>query len=426
MITAQIITIGDEILIGQIVDTNSTYISRKLSEAGIHVTKKISVADKEEEIIRTVNEALMESDIVLMTGGLGPTKDDITKLTLCKYFQTSLRFDESTFRNLETLFKARGKVVTEINRKQAEVPENCIVIPNGRGTAPGMWFENPPATAQSSWWRTRDNRVLVSMPGVPQEMKVMMEESVLTKLKEKFKTPFILHKNILTQGIGESALAEMIMDWENNLATDMRLAYLPATGQVRLRISVSGENKNELQQRVGEKVTELQKIAGDFIYGFDDDSLEMIIGKLLREKKATLCTAESCTGGYIAHKITSVPGSSDYFTGSVVAYANEVKENFLNVPADLINKYGAVSEQVAGLMAVNSRNIFDTDYSIACSGIAGPDGGTEEKPVGTVWIGVATPEGVKIKLLRLGKGRLKVIEETALNVLNMLRRELLK
>lgn len=411
MIKAQVITIGDEILIGQIVDTNSAFISQKLSEAGIQVTRKISIGDKQEEIIRAVDTAMKESDIVLLTGGLGPTKDDITKLTLCKYFNSSLQFNEEAYRNVEALIKSRGKEVTEINRRQAEVPENCMVLPNKRGTAPGMWFEN-------------ENHVLISMPGVPQEMKAMMEESVIPKLKEKFKTPFILHKTILTQAIGESMLAEMIEDWENGLAPDMSLAYLPSAGQVRLRISTTGENKNELQKRVEEKVEQLKKTAGDFIYGYDDDTLESLVGNLLREKKATLCTAESCTGGYIAHKITTVPGSSDYFTGSVVAYANEVKENFLNVPFEVIEKYGAVSEQVVKLMAVNARNIFDTDYSIACSGIAGPDGGTEEKPVGTVWIAVATPTEVKTKLLRLGKGRLKVIEETSLNVLNMLRKEL--
>ncbi|HLG35815.1 MAG TPA: competence/damage-inducible protein A [Bacteroidia bacterium] len=413
MITAQVITIGDEILIGQIVDTNSAFISQRMSEAGIQVTRKISVGDKENEIISAIDIALKESDIVLMTGGLGPTKDDITKLTLCKYFNSSLRFDEETYKNVEALFKASGKAVTEINRRQAEVPENCTVLPNKRGTAPGMWFE-------------KENHVLISMPGVPQEMKVMMEESVIPKLKEKFKTPYILHRNILTQGIGESALAEMIEEWENNLLLDMRLAYLPSTGQVRLRISTTGENKSELQKRVEEKVKQLQLITADFIYGYDDDTLESLVGKLLREKKATLCTAESCTGGYIAHKITSVPGSSDYFIGSVVAYANEVKENFLNVPYQVIEKYGAVSEQVVKLMAENARNIFGTDYSVACSGIAGPDGGTEEKPVGTVWIAVATPVEIKTKLLRLGKGRLKVIEETALNVLNMLRKEMVK
>jgi len=411
MITAQIITIGDEILIGQITDTNSAFISQKLNEAGIRVTKKVSVGDNESEIVHAIDEALSESDIVLVTGGLGPTKDDITKTTLCKYFNASLRFDEETYRNVEALFKARGRAVTELNRKQAEVPDNCNVIPNLIGTAPGMWFE-------------KNNSVLVSMPGVPQEMKAMMNDRVIPLLKEKFKTPFIYHKNILTQGIGESMLAELIEDWENKLPQEIKLAYLPSTGQVRLRLSSSGTNKDAVIENVNEQVISLKKIAGKFIYGYDDDTLEKIIGKLLREKNKTVCTAESCTGGFIAHKITSVPGSSDYFKGSVIAYANEVKENILNVPPQLIQKHGAVSEEVVKQMSENARRIVNTDFAIACSGIAGPDGGTKEKPVGTVWVALASDSGVKTRLLQLGAGRLKVIEETALNTLNMLRKEI--
>jgi nicotinamide-nucleotide amidase len=243
-------------------------------------------------------------------------------------------------------------------------------------------------------------------------------------LKEKFKTPFIFHKNILTQGIGESMLAELIEDWENNLPPDIRLAYLPSVGQVRLRLSASGANRDAIIKNVDAQVESLKNIAGKFIYGYDDDTLEKIIGDSLRKKNKTVCTAESCTGGFIAHKITSVPGSSDYFKGSVVAYANEIKENILKVPAALIAKHGAVSEEVVRAMAVNACKVLDADFSIACSGIAGPDGGTAEKPVGTVWIGVASSSGVKTKLLQLGTGRLKVIEETALNSLNMLRKEL--
>lgn len=411
MIKAQIITIGDEILIGQITDTNSTFIAQKLSEAGIHVTKKVAVADKEDEIARAVDEARGESDVVLLTGGLGPTKDDLTKATLCKYFGVSLRFDESTYRNIEALFKSRGKEVTELNRGQAEVPENCKVIPNLRGTAPGMWFDT-------------DTAVLISMPGVPQEMKTMMTDSIIPLLKEKFRTPFIYHKNILTQGIAESMLADLISDWENNLPLDIKLAYLPSVGQVRLRLSASGTNKDDIIKGVNDQVEALKKNAAEFIYGYDDDTLEKIIGTRLRQKNKTVCTAESCTGGFIAHKITSVPGSSDYFKGSVIAYANEVKENILSIPVEVIQKHGAVSEEVVQLMAENALRVLKTDYSIACSGIVGPDGGTDEKPVGAVWIAVASSSGIKTKLLRLGTGRLKVIEETALNALNLLRKEI--
>ncbi len=366
-----------------------------MSEAGISVIKKISVGDNESEMVDAIDEALHESDIVLITGGLGPTKDDITKTTLCKYFNASLRFDEETYRNVQTLFKARGRAVTELNRKQAEVPDNCTVISNRIGTAPGMWFE-------------KNNSVLVSMPGVPQEMKAMMNDHVIPLLKEKFKTPFIYHKNILTQGIGESMLADLIEEWENKLQPAIKLAYLPSTGQVRLRLSSIGTDKDAVIKKVNEQVEALKKIAGKFIYGYDDDSLEKIIGELLREKNET----------------TSVPGSSDYFKGSVIAYANEIKENILNVSPQLIQQYGAVSEAVVKQMSENARKIFNTDYAIACSGIAGPDGGTKEKPVGTVWVALASGSGTKTRLLQLGEGRLKVIEETALNALNMLRRDI--
>jgi nicotinamide-nucleotide amidase len=410
MIRAQIITIGDEILIGQITDTNSVFLSQKMNEAGIHVTKKVAVGDVESEIIGAIVEAFKESDIVLVTGGLGPTKDDITKATLCNYFGASLRFDDTTYKNVEALFKARGREVTELNRRQAEVPDNCKVISNVVGTAPGMWFE-------------KDGTVLVSMPGVPQEMKAMME-SIIPLLKEKFETPFIYHKNILTQGIGESMLAELIEDWENKLPPEIKLAYLPSIGQVRLRLSSSGNDKNTVIKKVNEQAEALKQIAGKFIYGYDDDTLEKIVGNLLRKKDQTVCTAESCTGGFIAHKVTSVPGSSDYFKGSVIAYANEVKENILNVSSQLIQQHGAVSEEVVRQMAENARQVLNTDFAIACSGIAGPDGGTKEKPVGTVWVAVASASGVKTKLLKLGTGRMKVIEETSLNALNMLRKEI--
>jgi nicotinamide-nucleotide amidase len=345
-----------------------------------------------------------------VTGGLGPTKDDITKATLCNYFGASLRFDDTTYKNVEALFKARGREVTELNRRQAEVPDNCKVISNVVGTAPGMWFE-------------KDGTVLVSMPGVPQEMKAMME-SIIPLLKEKFETPFIYHKNILTQGIGESMLAELIEDWENKLPPEIKLAYLPSIGQVRLRLSSSGNDKNTVIKKVNEQAEALKQIAGKFIYGYDDDTLEKIVGNLLRKKDQTVCTAESCTGGFIAHKVTSVPGSSDYFKGSVIAYANEVKENILNVSSQLIQQHGAVSEEVVRQMAENARQVLNTDFAIACSGIAGPDGGTKEKPVGTVWVAVASASGVKTKLLKLGTGRMKVIEETSLNALNMLRKEI--
>ncbi len=412
MILSEIITIGDELLIGQVVDTNSSWMGRKLNEIGIKVHQKTSVSDNDEHIVAALNEARRRADVILITGGLGPTKDDITKYTLCKYFKSNLRFDDQVFLDIEKIFKARGRTVTEINRRQAEVPEKCIAIRNSRGTAPGMWFE-------------MDEKVIVSMPGVPDEMKAMMEKDVLEMLKKKYKSPFIFHKNVLTQGIGESYLSDMIESWEDNLPGNIKLAYLPAAGLVRLRLSATGENETELKAQVNEEVKKLHAIAGEYIYGYDEETLELIIGQLLKEKKQTLSVAESCTGGYISHRITSVPGSSEYFIGSLVPYSNSIKENFLNVDGEILKTKGAVSEEVVKQMAEHVKSKFQTDYSIACSGIAGPSGGTVEKPVGTVWIAIATPEKVITKKLQLGQHRERVIRETALNALNMFRKILL-
>ena len=409
MALAEIITIGDELLIGQVVDTNSAWMAQQLNFIGIQVKQITSVSDDESHIINALNEARTRADMVLMTGGLGPTRDDITKYTLCKYFKSNLRFDDEVFLDIEKIFAQRGKTVTDTNRKQAEVPEKCHVIRNTNGTAPGMWFE-------------KDGKTFVSMPGVPHEMKAMMEKDILPSLQQKMKTPAIYHKTVLTQGIGESYLSDLIQDWEDELPETIKLAYLPSPGMVKLRLSGTGDTMENLQRQVHEEIKKLQWIIDDFIYGYDDDTLEKIVGSLLRKKDATLSTAESCTGGYIAHKITSVPGSSDYYMGSVVAYANLVKEKFLDVPADLMNRHGAVSEEVVKVMAEDIARKFGTTYSIACSGIAGPDGGTSEKPVGTVWIAIRTPEGCITKRLFLGNNRMRVIAETSLNALNMLRK----
>jgi nicotinamide-nucleotide amidase len=409
MTLSEIITIGDELLIGQVVDTNSPWMGQKLNEIGIRVYQKTSVSDNEEHIMTALNEAMNRADIILITGGLGPTKDDITKYTLCKYFKSNLRFDDLVFLDIEKIFKARGKTVTDINRRQAEVPEKCTTIRNSRGTAPGMWFET-------------DGKIIVSMPGVPDEMKAMMEKDVLEMLMKKFKSFFILHKNVLIQGIGESYLSDMIESWENNLPRNIKLAYLPASGLVRLRLSATGENEAELKIQVDEEIKKLRSVAGEYIYGYDEDTLESIIGKLLKEKKQTLSIAESCTGGYISHRITTVPGSSEYFIGSLVPYSNSVKENFLDIDDQVLKTKGAVSEEVVRQMAEHVKNKFQTDYAIACSGIAGPTGGTAEKPIGTVWIAIATPEEVITKKLQLGEHRERVIRETTLNSLNVLRK----
>lgn len=408
----EIITIGDELLIGQVVDTNSAWMAQRLNEIGIKVKQISSVSDDESHILKALHEASMRADIILITGGLGPTKDDITKKTLCKYFNTGLIFDEESFKIIESIFNSRGRKVTPLNRMQAEVPENCTVLHNYQGTAPGMWFE-------------QNEKIYISMPGVPSEMKGLMEKIVIPKIKERFPLVPIIHKTILTQGIGESYLSDLIASWEDNLPSHIKLAYLPAAGMVRLRITTKGVNEEVLLKEVNVEALKLKALIGEYIYGYENDRLEGLIGRLLRDQKKTISTAESCTGGFIAHKITSIPGSSEYYIGSVVAYANEIKVNELNVDFHILEKYGAVSEEAVKSMALNVRKKFKTDYSIACSGIAGPDGGTAEKPIGTVWIAVSNPEKTITRKLQLGTNRERVILETAQHALNVLRKMLI-
>lgn len=408
---AEIITIGDELLIGQVIDTNSAWMGQKLNSIGVKVKQITSVSDDAEHIIAALTEARKRADLIFITGGLGPTKDDITKITLCRYFNTSLRFDEKSFEVITEIFKARGRGVTDTNRKQAEVPSNCEVLLNKWGTAPGMWFDD-------------EGKVFVSMPGVPYEMKGIMENEVLPRLIDKFKLPPIQHRTILTQGIGESNLSDLISSWEDKLPPYMKLAYLPSPGMVRLRISANGTNESALRSEMESEVKKLISIAGEYIYGFEEEKLESIIGELLRQQGKTLSTAESCTGGYIAHKITTIPGSSDYYIGSVIAYANRIKEKFLDVDPNIFEVHGAVSEQAVKAMAAHVKEKFGTDYSIACSGIAGPGGGTEEKPVGTVWLALATPEQVITRKFLLGRVRERVIMEASQHALNLLRKAL--
>lgn len=409
MTLAEIITIGDELLIGQVVDTNSAWIGKQLNDIGIKVFQITSVSDDEKHILSALKDAQERADIILITGGLGPTKDDITKYTLCKYFKSNLRFDEGAFLQVEKLFKARGREVTEVNRRQAEVPEKCEVIHNSQGTAPGMWFHEK-------------GKIVVSMPGVPYEMKSMMELDVLPRLQKLFTEGVIIHKTIWFQGIGESFLSDMIEAWELALPKFIKLAYLPSSGILRLRLTGNGNSERELRNTIDAEVKKLYGLAGEFIFGEDDDTLEKLTAQLLKKQHTTISTAESCTGGYIAHRITTVPGSSDYFIGSVVAYHNSIKENFLDIPGSLIAKHGAVSEEVAEQMALGVRKKFKTDYSIACSGIAGPAGGSPEKPVGTVYLAIAHPNGVFRKKLKLGEDRERIIRETALHALNNLRK----
>ncbi len=409
MTLAEIITIGDELLIGQVIDTNSAWIGQRLNEIGIKVFQITSVSDNEQHIISALKDARQRADVILITGGLGPTKDDITKFTLCKFFKSNLRFDEATFVQVEKLFNARGRQVTDVNRKQAEVPEKCEVIPNTQGTAPGMWFDE-------------NGKIFVSMPGIPYEMKGMMESTILPRLQNLFTKSAIVHKTTWFQGIGESFLSDMIEKWELALPSNLKLAYLPSSGILRLRISATGTSSEELSIQIEKELKELHAIAGDYIFGADADTLEKITAQLLTEKKATISTAESCTGGYIAHRITTVPGSSNYYIGSVVAYDNSIKENFLGVSHTLIEQHGAVSEEVVIEMAKSVKEKFNTDYAIACSGIAGPSGGTEEKPVGTVHLAIAHPGGMFTKKLILGSVRERIIRETSNHALNNLRK----
>jgi nicotinamide-nucleotide amidase len=412
MILAEIMTIGDELLIGQVIDTNSAWMGQKLNEIGIKVKQITSVSDDRQHILSALADAQKRADIVLITGGLGPTKDDITKKTLCDYFNTGLVFHEPSFEIISEIFKTRGRVITETNRLQAMVPENCTVLLNKNGTAPGMWFEH-------------ENTIFVSMPGVPNEMKGLMEASVIPALRKKYNLSPIVHRTILTQGIGESFLSDLIEKWELALPSYMKLAYLPSAGMVRLRITAHGENEATLRNEIEAKVDELKTIIGDYIYGYENDQLEELIGRILKEKKATVVTAESCTGGYIAHRITSIAGSSEYYKGSVVPYSNELKVSLLKVEQELITKHGAVSEPVVRSMAENGRLLLNADYCIATSGIAGPTGGSEEKPVGTVWIAISGPNETRAWKVQLGSNRLRIISETALHALNGLRKQLI-
>jgi nicotinamide-nucleotide amidase len=410
---AEIITIGDEILIGQIVDTNSAWIAQKLNHIGIRIKQISSVSDAREAILKALDEAKKRADVVLITGGLGPTNDDVTKAALCEYFNSKLVINEKALADITVLFNSRGFSVSEVNRKQAEVPDKAVPIQNSTGTAPGLWFE-------------QDNKIFVSMPGVPYEMMAMMEKTIIPKLAKRFVTPTIVHRTVLTQGIGESYLAHKIKSWEDSLPKEMKLAYLPSPGMVRLRITAIDNNRERIQDNVDKQVEELVGIIDEYVYGYDDQRLEEIVGQLLKEANKTLSIAESCTGGQVAHLITSIPGSSAYFKGALVPYDNQMKVKLLGVKKETLEKYGAVSEETVKEMAAASNKYFDTDYSIAISGIAGPSGATPEKPVGLVWIGIGTPYGIVTNKFLFGDNRERTILKSAISAINMLRKELLK
>lgn len=406
----EIITIGDEILIGQTVNTNAAWIGEHLSIEGIPINKVTTIKDDKNEIIKALKNAEQDNTITLITGGLGPTKDDITKKTLCEYFNTELELNETVLKGITKAFEELNLELLQVNRDQALLPKECIIIKNELGTASGMWFE-------------RNGKVFISMPGVPYEMKNMMEKEIIPKIKTYLGVKETYYRTVLTQGIGESFLAEKIKEWENSLYNNnLRLAYLPSPGIVRLRIS-SNENNKTL---VDSKVKELYKLIPQYIYGEGKESLQEIVGELLKEKKLTLSLAESCTGGYVSHLITSIPGSSAFYEGTVICYSNNIKINELNVPKEIIEKKGAVSKETVEILSKNVASKFNTDYAIAISGIAGPDGGTKEKPVGTVWISIYSKGKVISKQFLFGKNRKRNIKRTAISALNMLRKQLLK
>lgn len=416
---AELLTIGNEILIGQITNTNAVWMAQQLNQIGVNVTHMSSVADDKQAILNAFADAEKRADIVLITGGLGPTKDDITKTTFCEYFNTTLVENQEVLKDVTTFFAKRNKEVTPINKKQAEVPQGCHVIRNKNGTAPGMWME-------------KNNTIYVSMPGVPYEMKLMVSDFVIPEIKKRFELPFIYHKTILTQGIGESVLSELISDWEDTLAEkNIGLAYLPSPGMVRLRLSGTGKNEKELISKIETEVETIKPLIEKYIYGFeeygkDQPKMEEILGELLLKNNLKLALAESCTGGYISHLITSVAGSSAYYNGGVVPYHNEFKHYLLQVDNAIFEKHGAVSEECVIAMAKQVMVNFKSETAIAVSGVAGPSGGTEDKPVGTVWIAVAFKNKIKAKRFQFGDDRLRNIHMTASTSMNMLRKLILE
>ncbi|NPA44259.1 MAG: competence/damage-inducible protein A [Chlorobi bacterium] len=409
---ADIITIGDELLIGQITDTNSQWIAEQLNLIGFEIRQITSVSDDKKHIKKTLDDVLDYANLVVITGGLGPTEDDLTKETLAEYFNSELKLNEDVLQDVKDFVQAKGFDLNERNIKQAEVPTNCKVLRNKNGTAPGMWFE-------------KNEKVIISLPAVPFEMKELVERQVIPKLKDRFKLSNVIHKTILTYGIPESSLAEILSDWEQKLHKKIKLAYLPSPERIRLRFSMVCDDKEKANSIINKEIEKLKGIIGKAIFGEGDMYLEEAVGKLLKEKGATLSVAESCTAGNVSRLIASIPGSSEYFKGGVVSYSNEIKNKQLGVAQNLLDDFGAVSKQVVEAMVTGQRELFDTDFSIAISGIAGPGGGTAEKPVGTTWIAVASKDGVISKKYTFGKRRLLNVRFASSKALDMLRKYIL-
>ncbi|MEK8179719.1 CinA family nicotinamide mononucleotide deamidase-related protein [Flavobacterium buctense] len=412
---ATIVTIGDEILIGQIVDTNSGYIAKALDKIGVQTQEMLSISDDKQHILDTFAALQDKVDLVIITGGLGPTKDDITKHTFCEYFEDTLVEDKAVLAHVTEIIEGFYKrPITQLNRDQALVPSKCEVLFNKMGTAPGMWMK-------------KGNTVYISLPGVPYEMKYLVDFEIVPKVVKEYKRPYIIHKTIMTYGEGESRIAEKIESWENNLPEFIKLAYLPSPGKVRLRLTARGSDKEILEKKIAENVASLTKLISDIIVGFDEDeTIEVIIGRLLTQQGKTIATAESCTGGKIAQMLSSVPGASHYFLGSVVSYSKETKINVLGIDAELINQYDVVSAEVASAMATSIQKMMKTDYALATTGNAGPTSEPGKAEVGVVFIALATPNEVLVAEFNFGQPREKVIDRTANKALEIVQKEILK
>ncbi|MCR4032254.1 MULTISPECIES: CinA family nicotinamide mononucleotide deamidase-related protein [Flavobacterium] len=412
---AAIITIGDEILIGQIVDTNSAFIAKSLDRIGVEVAEMLSISDDKKHIIDTFLQLQNKVDVVIVTGGLGPTKDDVTKKTFCEYFDDELVVDQKVLAHVTELIEGFYKrPISQLNKDQALVPSTCTVLHNKVGTAPGMWMK-------------KENTVFISLPGVPYEMKYLVEEEIIPKIVREYKRPYIIHKTILTYGQGESLVAERIEHWENNLPEFIKLAYLPNPGRVRLRMTARGTDKEELEKAIEENVQSLDVIIHDIIVGYEEnETIETVIGKLLTKENKTISTAESCTGGRIASLLSAVPGSSNYFKGSVVSYATEAKVNVLGIPQSVVDEFSVVSAEVASAMALSVKDLMKTDYALATTGNAGPSKGDSDAEIGTVFIALATPNEVIVEEFNFGQPREKVIDRASVKSLEILQKEILK
>jgi len=411
-----LINIGDELLIGQVINTNAAFIGQQMAAAGLPMTETLTIGDEGEVIRQSIENALQKTNLVILTGGLGPTRDDITKKVICNIFGRELVLDDATLKQVTKMFAARGMELTDTNREQALVPEGCTVLTNTLGTAPGLWLE-------------KEGKVLISLPGVPFEMEKLIRDEVLPRLATlDTQRNLIRYRVLQCTGISESNLSDKLTEYENQLPENLKLAYLPKPGVIRLRLTCEGTDEAAMNKLLDEQFEKLQFVAGEYVFANQDIEIQEVISKLLTNTDKKIATAESCTGGLIASLITSVPGSSNYFEGTLVSYSNEVKRDLLNVREDNLKRHGAVSEQVVSDMALNAMGLFDVDYTVATSGIAGPDGGTAEKPVGTVWIAVATPIRLVTKLFHFGShtGRKQIAERAAQAALNMLRIEIEK